>query len=70
MVDRSTDQAKLNFDLFFTTISTSKNGNAFFSARAEKHWREQCGVDSYQQLLLLYSLIHCFNCSVFNFWLG
>ena len=54
-VDKSTDHNKPHFDFFFTTMLTSKK--MFFVSVSWKrhcashwsHWREEHGMDSYQQ---------------------
>ena len=43
VIDKSTDHDKPHFNLFFTTISTSKN---FFTARAEKGIARHIDVSS------------------------
>ena len=52
VTDKSTYHEKPHFDLFFTTISTTKKMFFFFQSASWKrhcvtHWREQRGRDSY-----------------------
>ena len=66
VLDKSTDHAIPHFDLFFTTISTSKKmyfQSASWKRHCMTHWREQRCLDSYRQRQISQS-----DCEISSNW--